>query len=119
MELIKIADEILKTKDELKKIRCVLKKRGLDYAKAKSDYRRKLAVTIIQLRNGKELELDGEKIKNPTATSTNEISRGICWQEKLKEEETLALVKAGYSNLKAVELQLSALQSVFKRLDNV
>jgi hypothetical protein len=119
MDVKNVADEIESKVNEINRIRKDIRKRGEDKANAVAEYDRKLAVTIIQLKNGVDMELDGQIIHSPAATITEKIARGLCWKEKLAMEQTEGLLKSAASNLNAVEAQLSALQSIYKHLSTI
>jgi hypothetical protein len=117
MHITDIAHEIELKIKEIEMIKGVIKQRGLDKSKAISEYRKALAKVMIQLKNGIEFDLDGVKITNPGATNTLAIAHGICWKEKLAEQETEALYKSAITNLEATSVQLVAYQSLFRHLD--
>lgn len=81
---------------------------------AKGAYERAMAITMINLKNGVELELDGEKIKNPGATMTEKIARGICFQEKIDMELAEAELKGLMKKIDIVMAQLNGYQSINK-----
>lgn len=89
-------------------------------AKAKADaigaYRKKRATVLIQLRNGVEFDLGGEKIKDPPATLCNDIARGICYQEKINEELATAQYKNLIVGIEALEAELNGIQSINRHL---
>ncbi len=77
-------------------------------------YERELAKTIIQLKNGKEMELDGEKIQNPPASFTEKIARGICWQEKLNADLADTTYRSTVVKMQMIQSELNAYQSLYK-----
>lgn len=119
MDALQIAKEIENLILESNKVRAVIKDRGEKAAVSLGEYRKALAVTIIKLNNGIEMELDGEKIINPKATYTQEIAHGINWKEKIECEKSQALYESAKLNLRQIEMQISALQSLFRRFDNL
>lgn len=116
MDIIKISDEIYKKVKLLEKIRGVIKERAEGKAGAAAEYDKVLALTIMKLQAGKEIELEGEKIQNPAATITEKIAKGVCWKEKLEMDKAEALYKCAISNISSVESEMNGLQSVFRHL---
>jgi hypothetical protein len=119
MNVKDVADLIMQKDKEIDKIRSEIIKRGIDKAKAIEEYEKKLAVTIIKLKNGIEMELEGQKIINPPVTLTKDIAKGYCYAEKLNMETADAMYKSVCVNLEAVTAQLSARQSIYRHLDKV
>jgi hypothetical protein len=119
MNVTDISNEIMKKVQEIDKIRAEIRSRGDAKAHKISEYEKKLAVTMIMLKNGKSLELDGEMIADPGATITEKIAKGICYKEKLEMEQAEALYKSAVVNLESVMSQMTALQSIFRHLDKV
>lgn len=114
MDVIKVAEQIEIKISQIDKIRSVISERGKLKAKCLSNYDKAIAITILKLKNGVEMELEGEKIVNPPTTIIEKISKGICWQEKLNMEEADISYKSAITNLDAVQSQLNALQSINK-----
>lgn len=116
MDVIEISKQIeLKIKQlELGRqmLREVLDERAIKI----SNYEKMLAITMIKLKNGEELSIEGNKIVNPPATSIEKISRGICYKEKLEMEEADAKLKAHYVKINALTSELMALQNLNKNL---
>lgn len=116
MEVIELAKQIdfliKELRDEISKIEKLSEKK----ARTEAIYDRDLSLTIIRLNNGSLFEYEGEKIKM-SATNADKEARGICWKQK--EEMLLAdgLYKALHTRIRAIETQISALQSKNKYLD--
>jgi len=117
MEIKQIADRIEEKIKLLAKIRGVIKSRAEDKAKSSAGYDKKIAITIMSLQAGKEVELEGEKIQSPPATITEKIAKGVCWEEKLEMDKAEALYKCAISNINSVSSELNGLQSIFRWLD--
>ena len=116
MEIISISNEIEKKIKALEQGRKILKERAEQKAQTLAEYERKLAVTIISLQNGQSFELDGQYVKEPPATTTEKIARGICWKEKLDMEQAEAGYKAGIVSMQSLEAELNGYQSIFRYL---
>ena len=116
-DLIEIKTKILKATDLLAKMRVEIKARAERKAKAISNYDKALAVTIIGLKNGKKMILDGEEIEKPPTTILEKIAKGICYKEKLELEEAEALYKSLISNIDSLKAELNGYQSINRHLD--
>lgn len=119
MNVIDIGNKILAKSNEIDDIRKVLIERSDARDEAEARFNKKYAIVLIQLKNGVELEIDGQKIFNPPAASVKEIAKGICWQEKLELDKAESMLKIAFENLKATQSQLTAYQSVNKHLANI
>lgn len=121
MDLINIANEIHSKIGLLEKMRVEIRERAERKAEAGSEYSKKLALTIIQLKNGKIFEIDGEVISGESlpANLVEKIAKGICWQEQLNADKTEGLYKALISNIDAVQSELNGLQSINKNLERI
>lgn len=117
MQVIEIAEEIQVKIKELEIMQPEIKKRATEKAKLNAEYEKCLAVTIMKLKNGVEMELDGEKISSPPATLIEKIARGMTWQAKMKADESEALYKSLIANIDSVQSQLNGLQSLNRYLD--
>jgi len=117
MELIKLADLIYKKIEQLAQGRDLLKQRAIDKATAISSYDKVLALTIIKLKNGQMLDIDGEQIESPQATIMEKIAKGIIWKDKLEAEKAEAMYKAAVTNMNALTTEINALQSLLRYLE--
>jgi hypothetical protein len=117
MELIKIAEKMELLINDLGSLRMSLR----IFAKQKSEniacYEKNVAKVLICLRNGIEYELDGNKIINPPTTITEKIARGICWEDKLKAEESESIYKSLIVNIETIKSQLNGYQTIIRYLD--
>ena len=118
MDLIKIAEEIQSKNREIDSIRGVIKERGEQAAVAEAEYEKKLAVTLLKMRNDEEFIFEGVDIsqKNVPANILEKYARGVCWKEKLEKEKAAALFKSAQINMNAAVTQMTALQSLFRYL---
>lgn len=119
MDLMTIAEQIKDKIKLLEQMRNVIKQRGESKAVAISDYEKKLAVVIIQLKNGKIFEVDNEVISGESlpANLLEKIAKGICWKEKLDMETADASYKSAITNIETVQAELNALQSLNRHLE--
>lgn len=118
MQTTKYADKI----EEKIKLLEIGREKLLDSAKFKAEtigqYDKKLAIVLIKLKNGEQLSLDGNVIKDPPATLAVKIANGICWEECIQMELATAEYKVNISKMQAVEAELNGYQSANKWLDS-
>jgi len=114
MDVITIAKKMAYCIEEIKKQRDTLTALSTDKATAKSKAERLEAVTLIKLKNGSEMEIDNQKIKNPPVTIMEKIVKGICWEERLHADKAEALYKATTVNIQSMSAELNGLQSINK-----
>ena len=117
-DIISVSQKIQEKIKTLELGRSLLKERAEEKAYAIGEYEKTLAKTLIGLKNGKEYELEGEKIQNPPASYTEKIARGLCYQEKITAE----LGEMGYKNaivgMQAISCELQGFQSIFRYLEH-
>ena len=116
MEVIKISKEIESRIEGLKSLRGRIKHFSETRAKSMSEYEKQLAITIIKLKNGEVMELEGNKIEAPPATVMEKIAKGMCYKAKLDMETAEALYKGLIVSINAVEAELNGFQSIFRHL---
>jgi hypothetical protein len=119
MEAIKVAEAIQRCIEKISKVRTKLPERAKAMAEAVSAYDRRLAIVLIELKNGKTLELDGQMIQNPPVGTTKEIAKGLCWKERLDKEQAEAMWRAANSNLNALLAEQNGYQSINRHLDSI
>jgi hypothetical protein len=83
---------------------------------AVAEYDRDLAIAMIQLRNGKEMTLDGERIQNPPATLIEKIAKGICWQSRIRADGASSTQTACIKKLASIETEMNGYQSIYRHL---
>lgn len=117
MEILQIAQAIQDKIDQLgvglKKIDEAATKKATTLALCDKH----LAVTILTLRNGKELELNGEKVKDPAISLIDKIAKGICYEYLLEAELADNMYKAITTKLNVIMAQLNGYQSIFRHLE--
>jgi hypothetical protein len=118
MNLLNISEEIQNKIKEIDMIRKEIKSRGESKADALKEYKKQKAITLIKIKNHTEFELDGNKIKDPPASYTKDIAEGIVFNEIFNTELADSNYKSALVNLDACQSQLTALQSLFRHLDN-
>ena len=116
-DVYSISQQIQERITLLGKVRQVIKERGEKRADSIRDYDKQLAVTIIKLKNGIPMELDGQTIEKPQTTILEKIAKGICFDAKHKMELADAEYKSAITNLNTIQCELSALQSIYRNME--
>ena len=119
MDTINIAQKILRCIEELRKGRKLLQERAEAKAIAISEYDRAITVTILKLKSGQMMELDGEKVENPQTTIIEKIAKGICWKERLEMEKAEAMYRNAVSGMNSLQAELNGMQSLNRHLSEV
>jgi len=117
MDIISINNQIKDNILLLRKTRDTLKVRGEDKAEALGTYEKSLAQTLIKLRNGQLLELEGEEITNPPATIMRDIAKGIVYKERIVLDLAESNYKSATVALDAIKTTINALQSQLRYVD--
>lgn len=116
MELTAIAKKITQKIELLEKGRGELLVAAQEKATKIAQYDCQLAVTLIKLKNGHELTLQGQTVKNPPASTAEKIAKGICWQARLDMEQAAAEYQVLGGKMKSVEAELNGYQSINRYL---
>ena len=119
MEVLEVAQRIEQKIKLLEKGRGRLQELAANRAVKMAQYDCQLAVTIIKLRNGEPMKLQDETIKDPPATTTEKIAKGICWQERLDMEQADTEYKLAVKKLDCVQAELNGYQSINRFLSNI
>ncbi len=117
MQIVEIAEQITKKIKAIEKLRKEIRRYAKEKAEAISKYELTMAKTIIRLKNGDALEVEGFSVENPPATLIEKIAKGFCYKEKLASELTEANYKGIITAIHAVESELNGYQSIFRSLD--
>ena len=118
-DLIAVKNSIEGLIKEIGKTRREIEDKGRDKAVAISDYDRKLAVTLAELRNSETYKLAGKEYPVPPVTIMEKIAKGICSVERYDLELADSAYKACVSNLEALKAQLNGYQSIYRHLESV
>ncbi len=119
MDIIEIAKRMNHRINELNTKRKELEDLSIKKAQSLGNYEKVIALTIMKLRNGFEMELDGEKVKNPQTTVTEKIAKGICFQEKIDAELAESKYKLTIVSMEAIKAELNGYQSISKHLSEI
>lgn len=117
MELIKVAELIEQRIRLLERGRQTLQERAERKAETIATYEKRIAVVMIELKNGVEMMWEEQTIKNPPATLIEKIARGICWQEKLEMEKCEAEYRNAIAGLSCIQAELNGFQSINRFLE--
>lgn len=117
MHVTDIADKINDKIKLIEQLRTELETKGREKAQSIMEYEKAIAVTMIRLKNGEQLNIDNRAICKPVASITEKIARGICWREKLRSEQAECSYKATITSIQAVQAELNALQSIYRHLE--
>jgi len=111
----KIQDSINKLQLYSGKLKEVAQKRAV----AISEYDKQVAKIIMTLKNGGEVEFEGEVITKPAATIMDKLTKGICWRERLEMEKADSAYKNCLTIIKVEQSVLQGYQSINKFLGNL
>jgi len=111
-----VAGDIEATAKEVRALRQRLSSVGKNAARAIVDYEKAMGVTLIKLRNGREMTVGNEIIKNPPVTTTEKIAKAICYDQNLTYQVMSHEYTALTANLKAAIAELSAYQTKYRHL---
>ena len=118
-DIIDVAEKIRLKIEALELASSTLDQKGNKKAKAIADYDKMLAITLIRLRAGHKLSLDGQTIQNPPATIMEKIAKGMCSDERMALEIAESGYKSTISKIRALEAALNGYQSIFRHLDKM
>lgn len=117
LECVTIAKQIHEMVKKSQEIRATFRKLNEAKCKAAADYDRQMAVVLIRLKNGDAIEWNGQRIENPPASYCEKIARGVCSDARLKMDTAEGLYHAAQSNLRALQAEMSCLQTINRHLD--
>jgi hypothetical protein len=116
IDIVEIAKSIQGKIKELEKERGFIGKLAQEKAQTIAEYERKIAITIISLKNGMEIELGGQKVKSPPVTVIEKIAKGVCYEEKIAAELADAKYKAHIVKMDCLQAEMNGLQSINRHL---
>ena len=117
MEIIEINKEITKNILLLRQTVDSLRLRANDKAKAIGEYEKAIAVTMLKLRNGEVVNLDGEEVSYGSATGLEKIAKGVCYKESIARDIAESNYKNATIALQAIQTIINALQSKLKYVE--
>lgn len=119
MEIIQISKEIETRIGLLAIARKELAERASLKAVTIAEYDKALAITLIKLREGIEIEFEGHKIKGLPVSVMEKIAKGMCWQERLAMEEAAASYGVAVSGMNSLQAELNGMQSIYRHLSEI
>jgi hypothetical protein len=118
MHIIEIAKKIQDKILLLEQGRSKLEAAAIDKSNTIAGYDKSLAITLIRIRAGKPVELEGEIAKDIPTTMAEKVARGICWKERFEMEKAEAMYKATVSKLSSIAAELNGYQSINRYLQH-
>ena len=120
MEALEVAKAIQLKISQLDKMKGELRPAIDEFCKAASAYDKQVAVSIVKIKNGVEVQIDPDHtIKNPPASVMERLAKGMCYQEKLTMDTAEQVLKALYTRVRITEAQLNGYQSINRYLSEV
>jgi hypothetical protein len=117
MDVIKVASQIESKIRLLEKGRSELEPLAQKRAETLSEYDKQMAIAVLQLRNGKVVEIGGEMIKDPPVSIIERLAKGMCAEYAMEAELADAKYKLSVKKLDAVQAELNGWQSINRYLD--
>lgn len=119
MEIIEVQKEINARIKRLEELTADLDNVATCKAAAMAQYDKALAITMLKLTFGRDIELDGVQIDSKIpATLIPKIAAGIVESEKLDLEQASAMYKALITKIETLSATLNAKQSIFRHLSH-
>lgn len=119
MEVLEVQRKILDLIQKLDIALGELRKRGEERAYSIAVYESKIAKVLIQLKNGVEFDMDGQKIQDPPNTIIEKLAKGLCSSEKVDMELCETRYKNCLEGIKAIQCEITAYQSINKYFDKI
>lgn len=116
LHIVEIANRIQNRIGLLQQLRAKIDIAASEKAITAANYDKELAITLIKLKNGVMMELDGNKIQDVPATTAEKISKGICFQQKMDMDMADNKYKAIIVKLETIQAELNGYQSINRYL---
>ena len=81
-------------------------------------YEKKLAITLLRLKNGDIPTWEGQAVDKIPATIMSKVAQGMCHESKLEAELAESAYKSHVIKLDCMKAELNGYQSVNRHLDN-
>ncbi len=88
--------------------------RAKDKAEALGAYEKKLAQTMLRLRNGQSVVFNDEEIRYESATGLEKIAKGVCYKESIALDIAESNLRNAHVSMRATEAMINALQSLLR-----
>lgn len=118
LDIISVSNAIHDKIKELETERSYIGKLAREKAQSIAEYEKKMAITIIALKNGMEIEIDGNKIKSPPVTIVEKIAKGACYVEKIAADLAEAKYKAHIVKMDCLIAEMNGYQSIYRHLEH-
>lgn len=118
-DMVKIAEKIKAKIANLEGLVKQIKPVALKTAQNSAEYEKQLAITILKLQNGIEMDIDDITAKEVKQTTLERVARGICSEQALKRDTAQAMYKGLITRIEAEKAILNGYQSIFRHLEDV
>jgi len=117
MDVIPVANRIERKISELVDARKGLAALARKKAMTAGAYAKKLAVVVVQLRNGQKLTINGHTITDPPVSIIEKLAKGVCSEEQIAMDLAEAQYKMAVEQLDCIRAELNGYQSINRHLD--
>lgn len=114
IDIIRATKRIDEKIHQLEQARGMIREAAQRKADGVGNYRKAVAKTIIQLRQGETFTLDGVEITETSASNVAKVAEGICYNEKIEEDLSDSLYKNVVKGMDALKAELNGLQTKLK-----
>ena len=101
----------------LKKAVNTLLTRATDKADALGAYEKKLAITMLELKNGKVIDFEGTEVSFSSATGLEKIAKGVCYKESIALDLAESKFRSLQIDINSYQTVINALQSQLKYIE--
>jgi hypothetical protein len=116
-EIFSIAEAIKKTIVELDSYGDILENTAIAAAEAEAEYDKKKGIAMAELKNGRELLIGDEVVKNPSQSTIVGYANAVVWKEKLDMEIAKNRYRNSHKMCDILQTIMNGYQSIYKRLD--
>lgn len=117
MDIVTLAHQIDEVSREIQRLSSLLDTLGQEAARAEAEYDKAVAIALVKLKNGVEMNVFGLKVQGPPAATAEKIAKGICYEQRLQATLADNGLKACQMKLRAAMAVLSGRQSKNKYLE--
>jgi len=83
-------------------------------ALALGEYEKRIAQTMLSVRQGVPMEIDGQVVKWDSVSGIEKICKGICYQESINLDLAESAFKRQLLTIGSIRDKISALQSILR-----
>lgn len=117
-DIVSIAGEMQEIREDIKKTCAALFRDGKTKAETAGLYSKAVGIALVRLKNGVEMGIDGEMVKDPPATTSEKLAKAICFQEEVDMMVADSKYRSMTSNLQGLLARLNSLQSEYRYLEH-